>query len=205
MLKKLAILEIATAINIQVSRNREEVYVFVSKVKRKAKRVIVVSFLGFGLRFGNVQPASYSQSNNFLPQESKPEISRIESRMLDIEDQNAVIERVVETLRGGFIHVFEAEDIVVRLGKNPNQKALREIKDMKRKLADGNENPGIGNRYVKGLKRKNVIESRGHNGGRIYHIKYKEGDQTMIKIIGESDKATKNQKGVIKSLREKGY
>lgn len=37
------------------------------------------------------------------------------------------IERVVETLRAGFISVFKAEDMVIKMSKNPNQDALRKI------------------------------------------------------------------------------
>ena len=44
-------------------------------------------------------------------------------------------------------------------------------------MAEGNENPGVGNPYIKGFKSKNVVGE------------------------GASDHQTKNQKGVI----EKGY
>jgi membrane protein involved in colicin uptake len=56
--------------------------------------------------------------------------------------------------------VCEAE----RMGKD--QAAQKDINNLIEQLALGNDNPGIGNRRVKGLK--NVSEARGRNEGGVY-------------------------------------
>ena len=51
-----------------------------------------------------------------------------------------------------------------RMGKD--QAAQKDVNNLIEHLSLGNDNPGIGNRRVKGLK--NVSEARGRNEGRVY-------------------------------------
>ena len=99
-------------------------------------------------------------------------------------------------------------EIVYRIKENPalvheaermskDQAAQKDVNNLIEQLALGNNNPGIGNRRVKGLK--NVSEARGRNEGRIY-FREKDG---KIEILAESNKD--NQNKVIGILQKMGY
>ena len=47
-----------------------------------------------------------------------------------------------------------------------DQAAQKDVNELIEKLASGNDNPGLGNARIKGLR--NVSEARGKNGGRVY-------------------------------------
>ena len=87
--------------------------------------------------------------------------------------------------------VREAE----RMGKD--QAAQKDVNNLIEQLSLGNDNPGIGNRRVKGLK--NVSEARGRNEGRVY-FREKDG---KIEILAKSNKD--NQNKVIGILQKMGY
>ena len=126
--------------------------------------------------------------------------------------QPVVIERVVETPRGGFKPdpsqgQFKKE-IVYRIKENPalvreaermgrDQAAQKDVNNLIEQLSLGNDNPGIGNRRVKGLK--NVSEARGRNEGRVY---FQEKDE-KIEILAKSNKD--NQNKIIDILQKMGY
>jgi hypothetical protein len=65
--------------------------------------------------------------------------------------------RIVHRIKESPALAREAE----RMGKD--QKAQKDLNSLIDKLSQGNEQPGLGNRQVKGLK--NVTESRGRNEG----------------------------------------
>ena len=99
-------------------------------------------------------------------------------------------------------------EIVYRIKKNPalvreaetmgkDQAAQKDVNNLIEQLSLGNDNPGIGNRRVKGLK--NVSEARGRNEGRVYFRK-KDG---KIEILAKSNKD--NQNKVIGILQKMGY
>ena len=87
--------------------------------------------------------------------------------------------------------VREAE----RMGKD--QAAQKDVNNLIEQLSLGNDNPGIGNQRVKGLK--NVSEARGRNEGRVY-FREKDG---KIEILAKSNKD--NQNKVIDILQKMGY
>jgi len=98
--------------------------------------------------------------------------------------------------------------IVSRIKENPalvrkaermgrDQAAQKDVNNLIEQLSLGNENPGIGNRRVQGLK--NVSEARGRNEGRLY-FQEKGG---KIEILAKFNKD--NQKKVIGILQKMGY
>ena len=78
-----------------------------------------------------------------------------------------------------------------------DQAAQKDGNNLIEQLSLGNKNPGIGNRWLKGLK--NVSEARGRNEGCVY-FREKDG---KIKILAKSNKD--NQKKVIGILQKMGY
>lgn len=99
-------------------------------------------------------------------------------------------------------------EIVYRIKENPalireaermgkDQAAPKDVNNLIEQLSLGNDNPGIGNRRVKGLK--NVSEARGRNEGRVY-FREKDG---KIEILAKSNKD--NQNKVIGILQKMGY
>ena len=99
-------------------------------------------------------------------------------------------------------------EIVYRIKENPalireaermgkDQAAQKDGNNLIEQLSLGNDNPGIGNRRVKGLK--NVSEARGRNEGRVY-FREKDG---KIEILAKSNKD--NQNKVIGILQKMGY
>ena len=117
----------------------------------------------------------------------KPEAEQCE---LDENVKDAKIE-IVYRIKENPALVREAE----RMGKD--QAAQKDVNNLMEQLSLGNENPGIGNRRVKGLK--NVSEARGRNEGRVYFRK-KDG---KIEILAKSNKD--NQNKVIGILQKMGY
>ena len=78
-----------------------------------------------------------------------------------------------------------------------NADVQKDINNLEEELAKGNDNPGIGNKPVTGLK--NVSEARARNEGRVYFRK-KDG---TIEILAKSNKD--NQEAVIAILGRMGY
>jgi hypothetical protein len=78
-----------------------------------------------------------------------------------------------------------------------DQAAQKDVNHLIEQLSLGNENPGIGNGRIKGLK--NVSEARGKNEGRVY-FRQKDG---KIEILAKSNKD--NQKKVIAILQKMSY
>jgi hypothetical protein len=109
---------------------------------------------------------------------------------LDENVKDAKIE-IVYKIKENPALVREAE----RMGKD--QAAQKDVNHLIEQLSLGNENPGIGNRRVKGLK--NVSEARGRNEGRVY-FREKDG---KIEILAKSNKD--NQNKVIGILQKMGY
>ena len=98
-------------------------------------------------------------------------------------------------------------DIIYRIKENPalvreaqrmskDQAAQKDVNNLIEQLSLGNENPGIGNRRVKGLK--NVSEARGKNERRVYFLE-KDG---KIGILGKYNKD--NQNKIIGILQKNG-
>lgn len=81
------------------------------------------------------------------------------------------------------------------MGKD--QEAQKDVNNLIEQLSLGNNNPGIGNRRVKGLK--NVSEAREKNEGRVY-FREKDG---KTEILAKSNKD--NQNKVIGILQKLGY
>jgi hypothetical protein len=109
---------------------------------------------------------------------------------LDENVKDAKIE-IVYKIKENPALVREAE----RMGKD--QAAQKDVNNLIEQLSLGNENPGIGNRRVKGLK--SVSEARGRNEGRVY-FREKDG---KIEILAKSNKD--NQNKVIGILQKMGY
>ena len=109
---------------------------------------------------------------------------------LDENVKDAKIE-IVYRIKENPALVREAE----RMGKD--QAAQKDVNNLIEQLSLGNDNPGIGNRRVKGLK--NVSEARGRNEGRVY-FREKDG---KIEILAKSNKD--NQNKVIGILQKMGY
>ena len=109
---------------------------------------------------------------------------------LDENVKDAKIE-IVYKIKENPALVREAE----RMGKD--QAAQKDVNHLIEQLSLGNQNPGIGNQRVKGLK--NVSEARGRNEGRVY-FREKDG---KIEILAKSNKD--NQNKVIVILQKTGY
>ena len=106
---------------------------------------------------------------------------------LDENVKNGKIE-IVYRIKENPALVRESE----RMGKD--QAAQKDVNNLIEQLSLRNDNPGIGNRRVKGFK--NVSEARGRNGGRVY-FREKNG---KIEILAKSNKD--NQNKVIDILRK---
>ena len=104
-------------------------------------------------------------------------------------DEN--VKEIVYKIKENPALIREAE----KMGKD--QAAQKDINNLIEQLVLGNDNPGIGNRRVKGLK--NVSEARGRNEGRVY---FRENDG-KIEILAKSNKD--NQNKVIGILEKMGY
>jgi hypothetical protein len=120
------------------------------------------------------------------------------------------IERIVESIRGGFKPDPSKASkgqwkIVYRIKEDPglireaekackNKDVQEDGNHLEEQLAKGNDNPGVGCKYIC----KGVIEHRGKNGGRLYIRKVDD----RIEIVGKSGKDKKNQQAVIKRLKE---
>jgi len=126
-----------------------------------------------------------SRSND--PKKKKQSAEQCE---LDQNVKDAKIE-IVYRIKENPALVQEAE----RMGKD--QAAQKDVNHLIEQLSLGNDNPGIGNRRVKGLK--NVSEARGRNEGRVY-FREKDG---KIEILAKSNKD--NQNKVIGILQKMGY
>lgn len=119
------------------------------------------------------------------------------------------IERLVDTLRGGFkpdpnqgqfkkriVYRIKEDFGLVRAAKEAckNADVQKDINHLEEKLAKGNQNPGIGRKPIC----KGVIEHRGAKGGRLY---VRESDDE-IEILAKSGKKKDNQQYVINRLKE---
>lgn len=111
-------------------------------------------------------------------------------RFFKISENDAKIE-IVYRIKENPALVREAE----RMGKD--QAAHEDVNNVIEQLALRNDNPGIGNRRVKGLK--NVSEAQGRNEGRVY-FREKDG---KLEILAKSNKD--NQNKVIGILQKMGY
>ena len=109
---------------------------------------------------------------------------------LDENVKDAKIE-IVYKIKENPALVREAE----RMGKD--LVAQKDVNHLIEQLSLGNQNPGIGNQRIKGLK--NVSEARGRSGGRVY-FREKDG---KIEILAKSNKD--NQNKVIGILQKMGY
>ena len=110
------------------------------------------------------------------------------------------IERVVDTLRGGFL-----KEIVYRINEDADlvraaeeacksQQVQDNINHLQDELAKGNDNPGIHKRYLG----NNVWEHRARGGDRLYT---REIDD-KVEILAKSGKKPQNQRKVIKRVKE---
>lgn len=126
--------------------------------------------------------------NDYRDQKKKKQAT--EQCELDENVKDAKIE-IVYRIKENPALVREAE----RMGKD--QAAQKDVNNLIEQLALGNDNPGIGNRRVKGLK--NVLEARGRNEGRVY-FREKDG---KLEILAKSNKD--NQNKVIGILQKMGY
>ena len=99
-------------------------------------------------------------------------------------------------------------EVIYRIKENPalvreaekmgkDQRVQREVNDLIERLASENDNPGMGNKRIKGLR--NVSEVRGKNGGRVY---FRRTDG-KIEILGKSNKD--NQDKVLGILKKMNY
>jgi hypothetical protein len=116
------------------------------------------------------------------------------------------IERVVDTLRGGFkpdpnqvkriVYRIKEDSGLVRLAQEAckNQRVQDNINHLQDELAKGNDNPGIHKKYLG----NNVWEHRARGGGRLYTREI--GDK--VEILGKSGKKPQNQRKVIKRVKE---
>ena len=130
--------------------------------------------------------SDYGYSSN-APKKKKQSSEQYE---LDENVTDAKIE-IVYRIKENTALTREAE----RMGKD--QAAQKDVNNLIEQLSLGNDNPGIGNRRVKGLK--NVSEARGRNEGRVY-FREKDG---KIEILAKSNKD--NQNKVIGILQKMGY
>jgi len=123
--------------------------------------------------------------------------------------QPVVMERVVETSRGGFKSdpsqgQFKKE-IVSRINEDPglvrlaeeacnNQRVQDNINHLQDELAKGNDNPGTHKKYFG----NNIWEHRARGGGRLYTREI--GDK--VEILGKSDKKPQNQRKLIERVKK---
>ena len=139
---------------------------------------------------------------NQKPQESKVSQYDYPSNAQKKKKQSAEQCELDENVKEGKI------EIVYRIKENPalvreaermgkDQAAQKDVNHLIEQLSLGNDNPGIGNGRVKGLK--NVSEARGRNEGRVY-FREKDG---KIEILAKSNKD--NQNKVIGILQKMGY
>ena len=126
-----------------------------------------------------------SQESKTYDYQSKKKKQSAEQCELDLKVE------IVYRIKENPALVREAE----RMGKD--QAAQKDVNNLIEQLSLGNDNPGIGNRRVKGLK--NVSEARGRNEGRVY-FREKDG---KIEILAKSNKD--NQNKVIGILQKMGY
>jgi hypothetical protein len=138
------------------------------------------------------QPAQESIANH-------PDFTQTSKKKKKKSEEQCPID---ENVRDGKI------EIVYRIKENPalvreakimakDQAAQKDVNNLIEQLALGNDNPGIGNRRVKGLK--NVSEARGRNEGHVY-FREKDG---KLEILAKSNK--QNQNKVISILQKMGY
>jgi hypothetical protein len=97
-----------------------------------------------------------------------------------------------ENVKDGKIEIvygIKENPALVRESKriSKDQAAKKDVNNLIEQLSLGNDNPGIGNRRVKGLK--NVSEARGRNEGRVY-FREKNG---KIEILAKSNKDNQNK------------
>jgi len=110
------------------------------------------------------------------------------------------IERVVNTLRGGFrrevVSLIKEDAGLVRAAKEAckNADVQKDVNHLEEELAKGNKNPGTGCKPIC----KGVTEYCGKNGGRLY---VRESDD-VVEILAKSGKKKSNQQFVIKRLKE---
>jgi len=116
------------------------------------------------------------------------------------------IERVVDTLRGGFkpdpnqvkgiVYRIKEDDGLVRAAQEAckNADVQKDVNHLEEQLAKENQNPGIGSKPIC----KGVTEHQGKNGGRLY---VRESDD-VIEILAKSGKKKSNQQFVINRLTE---
>ena len=125
------------------------------------------------------------RSNNPKKKKQSAEQCKLDENVKDVKVE------IVYRIKENPALVREAE----RMGKD--QAAQKDVNNLIEQLSLGNDNPGIGNRRVKGLK--NVSEARGRNEGRVY-FREKDG---KIEILAKSNKD--NQNKVIGILQKMGY
>ena len=70
----------------------------------------------------------------------------------------------------------------------------KDINHLEEELAKGNNNPGIGRKYIS----KSIIEHRGKKGGRLY-VRELDG---VTEIVRKSGKKKSNQQFVINRLKQ---
>ena len=152
-----------------------------------------------------------------VPKYTKPEsVEETQRHLSNIDEQINKLEEVTDSDSETEENQCELDEnvkdgkieIVYRIKENPalvreaermgkDQAAQKDVNNLIEQLSLGNDNPGIGNRRVKGLK--NVSEARGRNEGRVY-FREKNG---KIEILAKSNKD--NQNKVIGILQKMGY
>ena len=135
----------------------------------------------------NKEQSQESKPYNYDYRYQKKKKQSAEQCELDENVKDVKVE-IVYRIKENPALVREAE----RMGKD--LKAQKDVNNLIEQLSLGNDNPGIGNRRVKGLK--NVSEARGRNEGRVY-FREKDG---KIEILGKSVKS--NQPKVINILKK---
>lgn len=138
----------------------------------------------------NKEQSQESKPYNYDYRYQKKKKQSAEQCELDENVKDVKVE-IVYRIKENPALVREAE----RMGKD--LKAQKDVNNLIEQLSLGNDNPGIGNRRVKGLK--NVSEAHGRNEGRVY-FREKDG---KIEILAKSNKD--NQNKVIGILQKMGY
>ena len=138
----------------------------------------------------NKEQSQESKTYDYRSNNPKKKKQSAEQCELDENVKDVKVE-IVDRIKENPALVREAE----RMGKD--QVAQKDVNNLIEQLSLGNDNPGIGNRRVKGLK--NVSEARGRNEGRVY-FREKDG---KIEILAKSNKD--NQNKVIGILQKMGY
>lgn len=138
----------------------------------------------------NKEQSQESKTYDYRSNNPKKKKQSAEQCELDENVKDVKVE-IVYRIKENPALVREAE----RMGKD--QAAQKDVNNLIEQLSLGNDNPGIGNRRVKGLK--NVSEARGRNEGRVYFLE-KDG---KIEILAKSNKD--NQNKVIGILQKMGY